>query len=216
MSGPLSVPLAVAAIFVTNDRVKVGLWITSIGCVISASYWTWRAERERVIVLEERVASLLDEYSHSLRLESLSAEDLRQVDQHTGVVIQRRIRFLLVWRNTISRPILYITRKTEVDGVALHIGNSDEVISASSSTTFYTASIDRPVPQVNNPEHYALLIEVDYGPPNSPPRRVITKKLNLTLWPGGRTDFIYEENKEEPLSADRQTTDRTNRTATGG
>lgn len=202
MSGPLSVPLAVFAILVTNDSAKVALWITSMGCVIFASYWTWRAERERVTALEERIADLLDEYNHSLRLESISPEDVRQQDQQTGAVIHRRIRFLLVWRNTISRPILYITRKTEVDGVALPIGNSDEVISGSSSTTFYTAFVDRPVPPANTPEQFVLLIEVQYGPPDLPPRRMIAKKLNLTLWHAvGRTDFIYEVNKDEPLMA---------------
>ncbi len=199
MSGPLSVPFAVSAVLVTNNSTKIALWITAMGCVLFASYWTWRVEREKVIGLEEKIARLLDEYSHALRLESIATEEVRQLDQ-SDAVVHRRIRFLLGWRNTISRPVLYITRKTEVDGVALPIGNSDEVISRSSSTTFYRAFIDRPTPQGNVPEHYAISIEVHYGPANLPPRRLITKKLNLTLWPGmGRTDFIYDVNKDEPL-----------------
>jgi hypothetical protein len=200
MSGPLSVPLAVAAILVTNGTAKSVLGITAMGCIVFASYWTWRVERESVFVLRERVTRLLNEYNHSLRLESVDAEDERQLDQQTGAIAHRRVRFVLRWRNTISRPIQSITRRTEVDGVALAIGNSQEVISASSTTTFFTAFFDRPIPQGDGPERYALLVEVHYGPVDMPPSRQVRKRMNLTVWPQmGRTDFIYEVNQDEPL-----------------
>jgi hypothetical protein len=56
MSGPLSVPLAVAAVFVPNDIAKLLLALTAIACAIFASYWVWRRERQQAIVSEQQLA----------------------------------------------------------------------------------------------------------------------------------------------------------------
>ena len=45
MSGPLSVPLAVAAMFVPSEAAKVILGITAFACVWAASYAIWSRER---------------------------------------------------------------------------------------------------------------------------------------------------------------------------
>jgi hypothetical protein len=45
MSGPLSVPLAIGAVFVPSDLVKLILAITAVICGVSASFSVWRRER---------------------------------------------------------------------------------------------------------------------------------------------------------------------------
>jgi hypothetical protein len=45
MSGPLSVPLAVLAFFVSNETAKVLLGLSSFACVWAASYVLWSRER---------------------------------------------------------------------------------------------------------------------------------------------------------------------------
>jgi hypothetical protein len=45
MTGPLSVPLAIGGSFATQDVLRIGLFLTSISCVIFSSYWAWREER---------------------------------------------------------------------------------------------------------------------------------------------------------------------------
>jgi hypothetical protein len=57
MSGPLAVPLGVAAFFVTNDWARVGLALTSVACAVFASYWVWRVEREKTVGLQKELDS---------------------------------------------------------------------------------------------------------------------------------------------------------------
>src|SRR5260370_21542856 len=58
MSGPLSVPLAAAAFYVSGDIAKVGLLITAICCAVFSSYWIWKVEREARNAAENRVVEL--------------------------------------------------------------------------------------------------------------------------------------------------------------
>jgi hypothetical protein len=45
MSGPLSVPLTIAAVFVPNDVAKVALGVTAFACFWGAAYGVWVRER---------------------------------------------------------------------------------------------------------------------------------------------------------------------------
>src|SRR6266550_9378927 len=58
MSGPLSVPLAMAALYVTNDVAKAFLGITAIVCMVFASYWTWRIERLALVEAQKQLNAL--------------------------------------------------------------------------------------------------------------------------------------------------------------
>lgn len=46
MSGPASVPLAIAAYFVPNGVARSLLALTASACVFFSCYWVWRVERE--------------------------------------------------------------------------------------------------------------------------------------------------------------------------
>ncbi|MBW7974365.1 hypothetical protein [Bradyrhizobium sp. BR 10289] len=52
MSGPLSVPAAIAALWIENTMGKVLLAITAFVCIWAASYSVWRRERDKVISLQ--------------------------------------------------------------------------------------------------------------------------------------------------------------------
>jgi hypothetical protein len=62
MCGPLTVPFAVAALFVKSENYKVLFGILALLCLGFSSYWIWRAERKKRIktkrLLGDKVAAL--------------------------------------------------------------------------------------------------------------------------------------------------------------
>ena len=56
MSGPLSVPAAVAALWIENPTAKIILGLTAFVCVWAASYAVWKKEREKVLAFEEKAS----------------------------------------------------------------------------------------------------------------------------------------------------------------
>jgi hypothetical protein len=55
MSGPLSVPLAVAAYYVSNDTAKAALGFTAFFCVFFAAFRLWKQERLARVQAEKRL-----------------------------------------------------------------------------------------------------------------------------------------------------------------
>lgn len=53
MSGPLSVPLMLAALFISNRYAAVGTGVLGIGCGVYAAYRIWARERNGVTELEK-------------------------------------------------------------------------------------------------------------------------------------------------------------------
>jgi hypothetical protein len=53
MSGPASVPAAFASAYLSNSVAKALFGITAIGCALFTAYWVWRAQRLRVVELEQ-------------------------------------------------------------------------------------------------------------------------------------------------------------------
>ena len=63
MSGPLSVPLAVASFFVPNDVAKILLGLTAFMCLWVTAYLLWKREHDKVVERDQRKRQLLDEIS---------------------------------------------------------------------------------------------------------------------------------------------------------
>lgn len=53
MSGPVSVPLMILALFIPNLYVAIGTGVLGIGCGVYAAYRVWATERKCVMVLEK-------------------------------------------------------------------------------------------------------------------------------------------------------------------
>lgn len=53
MSGPASVPLMIAALFIPNRCVAIGTGVLGVACGIFAAYRVWSNERDRVLDLEK-------------------------------------------------------------------------------------------------------------------------------------------------------------------
>jgi hypothetical protein len=74
MSGPLAVPLGIAAVFVESTLAKVLLGGTAVLCLVLAAYFTWRYEAQKVIELEGKIEPKLhgkfDETDKSCLLET--------------------------------------------------------------------------------------------------------------------------------------------------
>lgn len=55
MSGGLSVPAAILALYVQSGIAQAALWITAAACLVWSGFLLWRTERRRVTELEEKL-----------------------------------------------------------------------------------------------------------------------------------------------------------------
>ena len=60
MSGPLSVPFAIASLYVQNGTAKTVLLLTAAICALFSSYWIWKIEREARISAETKLKDALE------------------------------------------------------------------------------------------------------------------------------------------------------------
>jgi hypothetical protein len=71
MSGPLSVPAAIIALFVTSEAAKIVFGFMAFACVWASAYWLWRREREVREIAERKLSDIAaDDAEHyaSLRV----------------------------------------------------------------------------------------------------------------------------------------------------
>jgi hypothetical protein len=53
MSGPLTVPATIAALWIESPTAKLLLGLTAFVCFWASAYWMWNAEHEKVVALEQ-------------------------------------------------------------------------------------------------------------------------------------------------------------------
>jgi hypothetical protein len=58
MSGPLTVPFAILALFVSNTAYRIAFGCLAGLCAILTPYWVWRTERVALIAARRRIAEL--------------------------------------------------------------------------------------------------------------------------------------------------------------
>jgi len=63
MSGPLSVPAAALALWVSNDKAKILLGVTAFVCLWVTAYRLWKSEHHKVVERDQWKWQLLDEIS---------------------------------------------------------------------------------------------------------------------------------------------------------
>jgi hypothetical protein len=63
MSGPLSVPAAALALWVSNDAAKILLGLTAFICLWVTAYRVWKPEHDKVIERDQKKRQLLDDIS---------------------------------------------------------------------------------------------------------------------------------------------------------
>jgi hypothetical protein len=63
MSGPLSVPAAGLAYWVSNDTAKILLGLTVFVCLWVTAYRLWKSEHDKLVERDQRKRQLLDEIS---------------------------------------------------------------------------------------------------------------------------------------------------------
>jgi hypothetical protein len=71
MSGPLSVPAAILALWLSNDTAKIILGLTAFICLLVTAYRVWKTEHDKVVEHDARRRQLLDEIS-ALRAKMVS------------------------------------------------------------------------------------------------------------------------------------------------
>jgi len=198
MSGAASVPFAFAAAYTPNKYTQIIFAVMAISLAWFASYRVWKAERQKLIELQAKYQALVDEYPHSIRLENLNTEEDRKLDAQTQKPVERVARFVLLWRNAISRPVSYKMIKMSIDGSPLTFRETTNVISGNSTAMYYTAyfPIDLPIGSYGK----RLSLEMTYGVPDGPPSRRVNKTMDIVSNPeSGRTTFLYAEDSDVPI-----------------
>jgi hypothetical protein len=61
MSGPLSVPAAILALWLSNDTAKIIFGLTAFICLLVTAYRVWKTEHDKVVKHNQRKLQLLDE-----------------------------------------------------------------------------------------------------------------------------------------------------------
>jgi hypothetical protein len=61
MSGPLSVPAAILALWLSNDTAKIILGLTAFICLLVTAYRVWKTEHDKVVERDEKKRQLLDD-----------------------------------------------------------------------------------------------------------------------------------------------------------
>jgi len=84
MSGPLSVPAAILALWLSNDTAKIILGLTAFICLLVTAYRVWKTEHDRVVEHDVRKRQLLDEIS-ALR-EKMVGYRIEMEADHNGKV----------------------------------------------------------------------------------------------------------------------------------
>jgi hypothetical protein len=201
MSGGPSVPLAVLTLFVDSSSAKLGLWITAAACIVLSAYFVWRTEHQRFLDAQAKCVELLSDYPHSLRLQKIDVQEDRRVDPtKPDNILERYVRFVLVWKNCIHKPISYRIIALLVDGSSVLENNITEVISGNTETHFYSARQKRELLTTGG-ERFELALEVTYGQPDFTHTRRTRRTLLLSAdFASGKNNFIYRTNTDEPIT----------------
>jgi hypothetical protein len=113
MSGPLSVPAAAAAFWVSNDTAKILLGITAFICLWATAYVVWRKERKKGQPAkphpERTLADLLERITGFKSLMPLTGEQPGKADATANALIEIRqkaaLGTLTVFARRGDRPV---------------------------------------------------------------------------------------------------------------
>lgn len=194
MSGTFSVPLAIAAYFVSNGPAKIGLAITAAVSFVVASYRLWAIERRSINVIETQIAELLGEYKYSLRIDNINIQIARHtINKETNVAISQTYRFIIAMHNTIGRPIQYEIKKLLVNDIELvDFSSRGSVITANSPATYYTSVISMEGGELPTSFKSKLEFIILYGLP-SKMEGVMHKIARVSSYvSSGKATYIYE------------------------
>lgn len=168
--------------------------------LLMAPYWMAKEKEERIRSLESERKSLFDEYSHSLQLISVSAEDRRKLDAETKTkVIERHARFVIKFHNAIARPIRYTVINLQINGSPQPATVNSGIIVGNGDASYYTNFIELPIDTVDNVYNATLSIKFEYGPADYPATREVNKVLNMEVFPENKIlHFLYSKDVDEP------------------
>jgi len=146
MSGGISVPLVIAAVYFTNPPLKIGLGLTAIVCFVSASFHIWKVEREARIRAEAARGHLSISYPQCFR-DSYGNDRWRVSIQNDGSIVVANVQIKLMdvtppprsplWHRDLPRLVgrAGMTLDTPPDRINVHDASDYELIIASSGST---------------------------------------------------------------------------------
>ena len=141
MSGPLSVPAAALALWVSNDTAKILLGVTAFVCFWVTAYRVWKIEHDKMVKYDQKKRLLLD---------AIAA--LRETIGRYRIAMEKEVsegRFIeSSWKATIEPLRIEIMHKIQelssmAEGSAYrHCGNIQRAINAKTGSYTWPVLID--------------------------------------------------------------------------
>ena len=92
MSGPLSVPFTIAALYLTNEWGKALMMILALLCVWVAAFQIWKRERIRVSEAEKKLDAAQSSVSRGGNMAG-NIRDIASRDEHTSAIREQTVAF---------------------------------------------------------------------------------------------------------------------------
>jgi hypothetical protein len=102
-TGMMSVPLAIAAVFVSSDTAKVLLALTAFACFFGAAYGVWRRERMARNASDAKTAVLKDRLSPKIGI-SINANGIADEKDRSGTLLAKRVQVIV--KSLTAAPLL--------------------------------------------------------------------------------------------------------------
>ena len=142
MSGPLSVPAAAAALWVTNDTAKILLGVTAFACLWVTGFRVWKTEHDKVVTRDQAKRQLLDDIS-----------GLRQTLVWYRVAMEREVR---------DQEFDHNVWQPKFDEVEKEIASKIEQLTSKAEATTYLSrgNILRPIDPDTGLKVWPVLIDI--------------------------------------------------------
>jgi hypothetical protein len=138
MSGPLSVPAAILALWLSNDIAKIILGLTAFTCLLVTAYRVWKTEHDKVVERNEKKRQLLDDIS-ALREKVGDYRIAMEADHHSkrfnDEAFEAWKQKYTVLETEIASKIEQLSSKAEAR-TYLHRGNLQRAFRPSSPSAF--------------------------------------------------------------------------------
>jgi len=194
-----SIATALGANVPGSAIIQIGTWILAGLSGGRAAFVVWKREYLAKETAEKELGKFIDEFAHSLHLDSISFEENREIDHATKQLKNRDGQFVLKFNNTISRPVSYHIERIEIDGrEQTTFGTRGAVLSSLSPAAFYCERrpIDVPLDVTFNS---TIEFQITYGHPTHHTRRML-KNATVECNPmGQRTRFLFQRDEDSPI-----------------
>jgi hypothetical protein len=119
LSGPLSVPAAALALWVSNDTAKIFFGLTAFGCLLFSAYRLWKREHDKVIERDQRKRQLLDDISDFRKTMIQYRIDMEADYPRSGSIKRCGSKSTMTWKIRLPQRLSDCLRKPKQPPTAI-------------------------------------------------------------------------------------------------